>query len=259
MVIILIIGLTLVRSFRLISNEYYLSSDSHKRFGTEIAESAKGSVDFVLKNKLHGPIFNNFDIGGYLDFRLYPGERVFVDNRPGEFPKEFFQNVYIPMQQSAENFKIVDGIYKFNLIIFAHTDATPWGTNFLSEIIKNPDYSLVYLDPYACVFVKKAKYPVLAHKLEINPQSLSTNFQPNHDQPITDYSYLNSLSLARIYSIFSWNDLAVKSIQTAFAQNPDSPGVLSAMGAVYPANPFGPYPGQNTQNQFRQKKGLDIF
>lgn len=150
-----VILLTIWRGFRLVTNDYYLSIDSHKRFGNEVSESGKGAADFVLANDLSGPIFNNFDIGSYLDYRFYPDEKVFVDGRPEAYPAEFFRGVYIPMQMSTENFNKIDEIYKFKTIIFAHTDGTPWAGKFLSEIIKNPNWHLAYLDFYAAVFTNK--------------------------------------------------------------------------------------------------------
>lgn len=153
-----VILLTLFRSYRLASNQYYLSTGSNKRFGAEIKESGKGALDFVLVNKLHGPIFNNFDIGSYIDYRLYPTDKVFVDGRPEAYPAAFFQNLYIPMQETADNFEKVDEALNFNLVIFSHTDATPWGKAFLQNILKSPKFELVYLDDYTVVLVRKGVF-----------------------------------------------------------------------------------------------------
>jgi len=57
---------------------------------------------FFKENNLQGPIFNNYDIGGYLIFNLFPQEKVFVDNRPETYSSEFFQEDYIPMQEDYD-------------------------------------------------------------------------------------------------------------------------------------------------------------
>jgi hypothetical protein len=245
-IVILAISLTLWRSGRLITNEYYLSIDSHKRFGSQVAESGKGALDFVIKNNLRGPIFNNFDIGSYVAYRLYPKEKVFVDGRPEAYPAQFFQNIYIPMQMSAENFNQADSLYKFNLIIFSHTDATPWAQNFLSEIVKNPEYRLVYLDSYAIVFVKKSKFPDL-------PVVTAENIKTNR------LSYLDNLSYAQIFSTFGWNELVVKFLQLAYAQNPNSRTTVSALGQVYSQNPTTAILGQKYLEEYRERNGLVLF
>lgn len=151
--------LTLWRGVRLASNDYYQTLDSHKRFGADITERGRGAVDFVLANHLSGPIFNDFDIGSYLDYRLYPQERVFVDGRPEAYPAGFFQKIYIPMQQSPANFAVVDKLIKFNLIIFSRTDVTPWGQQFLNDIVRNDKFTLAYIDEAMVIFVRKETYP----------------------------------------------------------------------------------------------------
>lgn len=239
--------LTCYRAVRLVTNDYYLSIDSHKRFGNIVSESGKGAVDFALKNKLRGPIFNNFDIGSYLDYRLYPKERVFIDGRPEAYPAKFIQGVYIPMQMSAENFKTIDKIYKFNLIIFSHTDATPWAESFMTDIIHNSDYALVYLDDYAFVFVKKSTSSEIARKYSVSPQSLSNN-----------YSYLSALSLARIANIFGWNEASLKLLQEAYAKNPNSNSVNQALGIIYSGSQSTSSLGQIYLAKYRQR-GVIFF
>ena len=66
--------------------------------GIGFAESAKSALTFFEKEKLHGPIFNNFDIGSYIEYRLYPREKVFIDGRPEAYPASFIQDTYIKMQ-----------------------------------------------------------------------------------------------------------------------------------------------------------------
>jgi hypothetical protein len=61
----------------------------------------------MIAKNLKGPIFNNFDIGSYLIFRLYnkslpAGRQVFVDGRPEAYPASFFQITYILMQQDPK-------------------------------------------------------------------------------------------------------------------------------------------------------------
>ncbi len=127
---------------------------SEKTFGFGIDQGGQNAADFFIKNNLKGPIFNNFDIGSYLDYRLYPKEKVFVDGRPEAYPARFFQNIYIPMQQDINLFKKEDEKYKFNTIFFSHRDQTPWAQSFLKRIINDEQWKLVYLDDFIVIFVK---------------------------------------------------------------------------------------------------------
>ena len=102
-------------------------------------------------------MFNNFDIGGYLIWRLYPQEKVFVDNRPEAYSVKFFSETYKPMQENKEKWLEFSEKYSINFIFFGHTDNTPWGQSFLNDIVKNQDWKIVYINEDAIIFVKNNK------------------------------------------------------------------------------------------------------
>lgn len=52
----------------------------------------EGAADVILTRKLKGRIFNEFDHGGYLAWRLYPQQRVFIDGRGSTYPLQFFED-----------------------------------------------------------------------------------------------------------------------------------------------------------------------
>lgn len=141
-------------------------------FGLGQTAGTKEGVDFFTKQNLKGPIFNNFDIGSYLDYRLYPKEKVFVDGRPEAYPASFFQDVYIPMQTDANKFALADKKYNFKTIFFSHTDQTPWAQAFLRQITQNNNWQMVYLDDFTVIF------------------TLDKNIKPEIK---TDYSNMKSL------------------------------------------------------------------
>ncbi len=130
---------------------------SLRQVGFSVSEKMAPAIDFFEKNSLRGPIFNNFDIGSYLLYRLYPKERVFVDGRPEAYPASFFSSTYIPMQQDPSIFSSVDTTYHFNTIIFSHTDQTPWANMFLRTIIQNPNWKILYLDSFSIILVKDVR------------------------------------------------------------------------------------------------------
>jgi hypothetical protein len=57
-------------------------------------------------------------------------------------------------------------------------------------------------------------------------------------------SSLSYISLAQVFSVFGWNDLAIQSAQKAYGLNSNSPGVLYAMGAIYSNDSAGSILGQ---------------
>lgn len=124
-------------------------------FGIGEMAGVQDSAQFFIKNNVKGPIFNNYDIGSYLVFYLFPKEKVFVDNRPEAYPVGFFKDVYIPMQENEGVFKKVDGKYNFNSIFFMRNDMTPWAQEFLVRTAKEDlEWVPVYVDSCSIIFVK---------------------------------------------------------------------------------------------------------
>jgi hypothetical protein len=113
------------------------------------------AAEFFKENEVEGPIFNNYDIGSYLIFHLFPEHRVFVDNRPEAYSVDFFRNVYIPVQNDDALWHAIAAKAGFNTIFFYRNDLTSWGNRFLEYRLTDPDWALVYLDAYAFIFLKR--------------------------------------------------------------------------------------------------------
>lgn len=129
----------------------------NRDFGIGINKEQLAPITFIKENKIHGPFFNNYDIGGFMIFGLYPKERVFVDNRPEAYPKEFFQNIYIPMQERDEVWKGELIKEKFNAIFFDRLDYTPWAQKFLLTRIKDPMWAPIFVDKQTIIFLSRNK------------------------------------------------------------------------------------------------------
>lgn len=166
----------------IVNNNLYQWLGNAKRFGLGIPSGAQGGVDFIKNNGLKGPVFNNFDVGSFLIWKLFPSPKeecpiqlsagvvphpaavlvetaagcgVFVDGRPEAYSVEFFEKVYKPMQEDHAVWKELSERYEINYVFFAHTDITPWAQTFLSYISKNPDWPLIYLDNSTVIFIKR--------------------------------------------------------------------------------------------------------
>ncbi len=126
-----------------------------KKTGVGLSPGVARAAEFFQKENIKGPVFNNYDIGGYLIFYLPKNEKVFVDNRPEAYPDSFFSEVYKPMQENGDVFEKVDRGYNFNVAVFYSHDITPWGVNFLKIIQENPDWMKVYEDNYSVIYLKK--------------------------------------------------------------------------------------------------------
>lgn len=138
-------------------------------FGTGLLAGNNELAQFMKREKIKGPIFNNYDIGGYLIYHLYPNMRVFVDNRPESYPEEFFTREYIPMQENERDWQAALKRYSFNAIVFSHRDLTPWAQQFLIARIQDSEWAPVFIDSYGIVFLRRAPdNQSLIRRLEIS-------------------------------------------------------------------------------------------
>ena len=149
-----LIAVTLLLIRGAVNNKLHQWFGDSKKFGLILPIGAQGGVDFVKDNGLKGPIFNNFDVGSFLIWKLYPEEKVFVDGRPEAYSVDFFSKIYKPMQEDLASWQKYSEEYKINYIFFGHTDMTPWARTFLSYISQNPNWPLIYLDGSTAIFIK---------------------------------------------------------------------------------------------------------
>ncbi len=128
----------------------------------------ESAAKFFLDNNLEGPILNNYDIGGYLIYYLFPKEKVFVDNRPEAYPEEFFKSIYIPMMEDETKWYELEKIYNFNSIFFYRHDYTPFGQQFLINRVFDTNWAVVFVDQDCIILLKRnEKNKKIIEKFEI--------------------------------------------------------------------------------------------
>ncbi len=128
---------------------------THPEVYSGLVPGTNGSAQFFKRLNIQGPIFNNYDIGGYLIFHLFSQTKVFVDNRPEVYSVPFFKDVYVPMQEKDDVWKRVDAQYHFNAVFFYRYDLTPWGQNLLIERVLDPEWAPVFVDHFTIIFLRR--------------------------------------------------------------------------------------------------------
>jgi hypothetical protein len=122
--------------------------------GVGLEKENLAAIDFIKKEKIPEPVFNNYDIGGYLIFGLKNEKKVFVDNRPESYSVNFLQNEYVAGQDNEERWRAIKEKYKFESIIFNHHDMTPWAQKFLKNRILDDEWQAIYIDKNVIIFLK---------------------------------------------------------------------------------------------------------
>lgn len=135
----------------------YRTVYQYGQLGLGLLNKGGGAAEIIKSGSLVGPIFNNYDIGGYLIFYLPADKKVFVDNRPEAYPANFFKEIYIPMQTNKKVWDEQMARYGFKTVIFSIADHTPWGQTFLNRITKDPDWKTVFFDSQVIILVQHIK------------------------------------------------------------------------------------------------------
>jgi hypothetical protein len=138
-----------------ILNPAYFVSSNRGRIGIGLEETNDAASDFFVKQNIQGPIFNNFDVGAYIIYHFFPGERVFIDNRPEAYPVSFFQDVYFPAQLDDAKWNSLSNKYNFNVIFFNHHDHSVWGQQFIVRRVLDPMWAPVYLDKDIIILARR--------------------------------------------------------------------------------------------------------
>jgi len=142
------------------SSYYYRIHNRAVQFGFGGWQSARRETEFLIAHFPQNNIFNNFDIGSYLDYKIYPQMRVFCDSRPEAYPADFWQE-YKEAQGNWEKWEELVGKWQIKTVFLSHTDQTPWGRQFLTNIYHNTTWRLVYLDDTVAIFTVKEDLPVV--------------------------------------------------------------------------------------------------
>ncbi|MDA1079752.1 MAG: hypothetical protein O2840_03660 [bacterium] len=125
-----------------------------RTLGFRPPEGVLGAARFFESLETTGNIFNNYDIGGFLIYSLYPENKVFIDNRPEAYSSDFITNEYIAAQEDEAVWERVVEKYNLGVIYFYHHDATDWAGPFIIRRVQDPNWVPVYADAGVVILVK---------------------------------------------------------------------------------------------------------
>ena len=189
-VFVLVVGI-----FMVVSGRFYDWLDSAKMFGLKVSRSAQNGTDFIKINNIQGPVFNNFDIGSYLVWQLYPNQKVFVEGRPEAYPVGFLK-IFINQCNATKRFgrKCLKNTVS-TMYFFAHTDMTEWGEEFLTRISKDKEWPMVFLNDSAVVFLKNAdlnrpiidKHKITEDNVSIKIPQILSGLDKNDDNAFVNF------------------------------------------------------------------------
>jgi hypothetical protein len=106
------------------------------------------AVDFLQQHPPQGVMFNEYTWGGYLEYRLYPNQRVFIDG-DNDFFGEALVREYLDVINARDGWESVLEKYNVQWVI------VPPQRALAGELARSEHWREVYRDESAVVWVKK--------------------------------------------------------------------------------------------------------
>lgn len=197
--------------FFMVSVSYYnirCRTDNHW-FGQGLDDFAPvEEVAFLKKHKINGLIFNDYLIGGYLIWALYPDYKVFIDPRHVPYFKEvspdYFEFTLRPAV-TREDIRRFREKYPFNIAIL-HYRELPLIFSFLAD---GSEWRILYFEKNAVILVHQSLFPFVPWE-KINAHLSPLRFKNVRNPEIlvnvfNFYVRLNPNAGRYIYDIFKNN------------------------------------------------------
>ena len=105
------------------------------------------AVEFLMKEKIEGNMFNNDEFGDYLIYAAYPEYKVLFDGRSDMYGEEHFSK-YLKVTRAEYGWEKIIEEFKIGWIFF---DAKSFLSRYLEE---RKDWHLVYADKVAHIYVR---------------------------------------------------------------------------------------------------------
>ncbi len=201
---------------------------SYTEQGIGLERQSTESAKFFIDNNLHGPIFNDTDVGSYLIFYLYPKEKVFSDNRFGDaYSVEFAKNIYFPMLENEDAWLEYSGRYEFSTIFLYQYGGAGGVRDFIWRRLNDPAWVLVYVDRFNVIFVRNLP----ENKDLINKYAITRDNAPERLKKYIDSEeYLDIVTAADTLNLLGQNELASQLFLKVVYRWPEKGHIWLVMG-----------------------------
>jgi hypothetical protein len=119
-----------------------------------------GAADFLLAHRITQPIFNTYEYGGYLIWRLWPHQRVFIDGRALSETvfRDYGRILYNVEEAGAADAQAILDRYGVQALVMNTFEYSQGLVYMLAPALADPSQSkwkLVYSDPTAVIFMRQ--------------------------------------------------------------------------------------------------------
>jgi tetratricopeptide (TPR) repeat protein len=190
------------------------------------------AADFLVRNKIQGNFFNDFNSGAYLIGRTSPDIKTFIDGRTEVYGAQFYETYDAIFKGDTNAFE--EAVNRYNLTgVFLGAVYVPVPRDFISYLARHPQWSLVYFDYDAVIFLRNMSLNaswIEQHKVDLN------NWQPKQLDlfKIGSRTVIPYQSINRAYALFHMGYLpqAKEEAWEALRINPQYIKGYEVLGAI---------------------------
>ncbi|MCX5833036.1 MAG: hypothetical protein NTV99_00700, partial [Deltaproteobacteria bacterium] len=183
--------------------------DQRTWFGKGLDELAPvKEAEFIMKNKLPPPLFNDYFVGGYMIWKMYPEYKVMIDPRYGPYAKQVipdYKRLMGRLDVGAMNQFLERYPAKVALVHLAEEAPV------ILRLMQSGQWSLVYFEKNAAVLVHKTLIPSL------QKEALEADIGPERFRDVNNPSMLRKLFM--LYLLFNLEPIHEQVILDIYRQN----------------------------------------
>jgi len=219
------------RSYDLISNRYYIDSGQLSLFGTgESWWFPQRAIEFLEREQLPTNLFHDYNLGGYLTWRV--GERYpdFADGRFIPFAGEIFdeQRELLSAAPDSSEWQRASERWNINTILFSLTRYTGLASVPLVDYCRSANWKIVYFDEVSALFVRNRAENAAVERLPLRCDSAfltapSSTYGNSWRARAERFQYL--MNAASIYYVLSRDQEAASLLDRAEKLFPESPNL----------------------------------
>lgn len=149
----LLLCLAIVFYSTIITGQYHKWTNSRDTYGLQVLSSHNpvGAAQFIQDHQIKGTCFADYLTSAYLLWKLQPDFKTYIDLRDLDiFPTSFFAD-FAKMTAIPKEFDAKDDSLHFDYVVLFR----PQFLNLHKHLLASEKYDLVFVDPVACVYLKR--------------------------------------------------------------------------------------------------------
>ena len=224
--------LAIARSVDLVTNRHYLGGTETATFGTGLSWwFPEQALTFIDGKQLRGQIFNQYNLGGYLVWRLSPRYQDYSDGRAIPFGPAIFekQDRLMSVSPDSPEWQREADKYGINAVVLslARYDGA---AGALPAFCNSKLWSPVYLDEVSAVFVRRGRETTLSGQIDCATAPVLSDASSDR---ATGFNQLANAAL--VFHVLNRQEEALASTDQALHIFPDSANLHFIRAKIFTA------------------------